>query len=107
VSGSRAWALPRRRAFLTVFATDVVMFCLFPSELPPMAGVKEASGPAQTSAAVIAFWGDRDRHRQGGAKTASLTASGDGQSADASPCHGAAGKKGIREALSDTNNESD
>jgi hypothetical protein len=33
--------------------------------LPPMAGVEEACRPAQTSAAVIAFWGDRTAHGHG------------------------------------------
>lgn len=40
-----------------MFACDVVMFCLFPCGLPPMAGVEEACRPTQKSAAVIAFGG--------------------------------------------------
>jgi hypothetical protein len=42
-----------------------------------MAGAKEGTSAADHSAAVIAFWGTA----RGGAKTASLTASGGGYSA--------------------------
>src|SRR5208337_2981915 len=63
--GSRAGASPGHRACRTVVACDVVMFCLFPCELPPMTGVEEACRPAQTSAAVIALWEDRGRKGRG------------------------------------------
>jgi hypothetical protein len=62
-TGSRAGASPGRRVFLTVAAWDVVMFCLFPCELPPMAGVEEACRSAQMSAAAVPVAGRLIRNR--------------------------------------------
>jgi len=41
----------------------------------------------------MAFWGDRGRHGQRGAETASLTASGGGRRADTPSCHGGSRKE--------------
>ena len=53
------------------------MIFLFSFEVTPTAGTKRARLPPQPSAAVVAFWGNRDPQGRGGQK-ASLTASGGG-----------------------------
>jgi len=53
----------------------------------PTAGARKGTGAAATSAAVIAFWGNRERGERGSQK-ASLTASGGGYGAFAPPLAG-------------------
>jgi hypothetical protein len=83
-----------RHVCLTAVACDVVVFCLFPCESPPMAGVEEACRPLQTSAAVIAFWGDRDR-RAGGSQNSVIDSKRQWPKCCHPPSHGAAGKRSM------------